>query len=77
MKDLGADELDILEIVMAIEEEFDIEIPDDDIPLPSSFPSLKYASSFTWVKVSEPDHSCSSYEDWNIEKMFYLVVQKI
>lgn len=73
MKDLGADELDILEIVMAIEEEFDIEISDDDIPLPS----LKYASSFTWVKVSEPDHSSSSYEDWNIEKMFYLVVQKI
>ena len=28
--DLGADSLDIVELVMAIEEEFDIEIPDDD-----------------------------------------------
>ncbi|MGH0028684.1 MAG: acyl carrier protein [Myxococcota bacterium] len=29
MDDLGADSLDIVELVMAIEEEFDIEIPDD------------------------------------------------
>ena len=29
-KDLGADSLDIVELVMAMEEEFDIEIPDDD-----------------------------------------------
>ena len=28
--DLGADSLDIVELVMAIEEEFDIEIPDED-----------------------------------------------
>jgi acyl carrier protein len=28
--DLGADSLDIVEFVMAMEEEFDIEIPDDD-----------------------------------------------
>ncbi len=28
--DLGADSLDIVELVMAIEEEFDIEIPDTD-----------------------------------------------
>jgi len=28
--DLGADSLDIVELVMALEEEFDIEIPDDD-----------------------------------------------
>ena len=28
--DLGADSLDIVELVMAIEKEFDIEIPDDD-----------------------------------------------
>ena len=27
--DLGADRLDIVELVMAFEEEFDIEIPDD------------------------------------------------
>ena len=28
--DLGADSLDIVELVMAIEKEFNIEIPDDD-----------------------------------------------
>ena len=28
--DLGADSLDIVELIMAIEEEFDIEIPDAD-----------------------------------------------
>ena len=28
--DLGADSLDIVELVMAMQEEFDIEIPDDD-----------------------------------------------
>ncbi len=29
-EDLGADSLDIVELVMALEEKFDIEIPDDD-----------------------------------------------
>ena len=29
INDLGADSLDAVEIVMAVEEEFDIEIPDD------------------------------------------------
>ncbi len=28
--DLGADSLDTVELVMAFEEEFDVEIPDDD-----------------------------------------------
>ena len=28
--DLGADSLDVVEIVMALEEEFEIEIPDED-----------------------------------------------
>lgn len=30
IEDLGADSLDAVELVMAIEEEFGIEIPDDD-----------------------------------------------
>ncbi len=30
MEDLGADSLDTVELVMAFEEEFDIEIPDED-----------------------------------------------
>ncbi|WP_408956531.1 acyl carrier protein [Natroniella sp. ANB-PHB2] len=30
IEDLGADSLDIVEVVMAFEEEFDIEIPDED-----------------------------------------------
>lgn len=30
INDLGADSLDLVEVVMALEEEFDIEIPDQD-----------------------------------------------
>jgi acyl carrier protein len=32
MGDLGADSLDIVDVVMAIEEEFGIEVPDEDVP---------------------------------------------
>ena len=31
MDDLGADSLDLADIVMSIEEEFDIEVPDDQL----------------------------------------------
>lgn len=30
INDLGADSLDIVELIMALEEEYDIEIPDED-----------------------------------------------
>ena len=30
VEDLGADSLDVVELVMALEERFDIEIPDDE-----------------------------------------------
>jgi acyl carrier protein len=30
IEDLGADSLDVVELVMAMEEEFDVEIPDED-----------------------------------------------
>lgn len=30
LDDLGADSLDVVELIMAIEEEFDIEVPDED-----------------------------------------------
>ena len=29
--DLGADSLDVVDLVMSLEEEFDVEIPDDDV----------------------------------------------
>ena len=46
MKDLEADSLDAVEIIMAIEDEFDIEVPDEDAekfqtkrpPPPSNWP---------------------------------------
>ncbi len=31
LDDLGADSLDVVELVMAIEEEFGIEVPDEDV----------------------------------------------
>lgn len=31
IEDLGADSLDTVELVMALEEEYDIEIPDEDV----------------------------------------------
>ena len=31
MDDLGADSLDAVELIMALEEEFEIEIPDDEV----------------------------------------------
>ena len=30
VNDLGADSLDVVELVMAVEEEFDVEFPDED-----------------------------------------------
>jgi len=30
MEDLGADSLDLVELIMALEQEFDVEIPDDE-----------------------------------------------
>jgi len=35
--DLGADSLDIVELIMAFEEEFDIEIPDEDVEKMKTF----------------------------------------
>ena len=31
LDDLGADSLDVVEMVMALEENFDIEVPDEDV----------------------------------------------
>ena len=31
LEDLGADSLDVVELVMALEEAFDIEVPDEDV----------------------------------------------
>ncbi|MGH4050521.1 MAG: acyl carrier protein [Clostridium sp.] len=31
MNNLGADSLDIVELIMSLEEEYDIEIPDEDV----------------------------------------------
>lgn len=45
VEDLGADSLDIVELIMGIEEEFDIEIPDEDAEkLTSVGEAINYAS---------------------------------
>lgn len=35
--DLGADSLEIVELAMALEEEFDVDIPDEDLPQIQTF----------------------------------------
>lgn len=48
IEDLGADSLDTVELVMALEEEFGIEIPDEDAEKMSSVgASIKYIASKT------------------------------
>lgn len=45
-EDLGADSLDVVELVMAFEEEFEIDIPDDDVPtLKTIDDAVKYIQS--------------------------------
>lgn len=45
-EDLGADSLDVVELIMAIEEEFEVEIPDEDAETLTTFGALtEYVSS--------------------------------
>jgi len=50
--DLGADSLDVIELVMAFEEEFGITIPDEDIErietVDHAIDYLTHAPAFTW-----------------------------
>ena len=48
VEDLGADSLDIVELIMGIEEEFDIEIPDEDA---EKLTSVGEALSYTLSKI--------------------------
>jgi len=46
--DLGADSLDIVELIMALEEEFDMEIPDEDAEKISTVgDAIKYIKEHT------------------------------
>ena len=48
VEDLGADSLDIVELIMGIEEEFDIEIPDEDA---EKLTSVGEAMNYTISKI--------------------------
>ena len=48
--DLGADSLDTVELVMAFEEEFDLEIPDEDA---ESLETVRDASEYLSKRLSE------------------------
>ena len=48
VEDLGADSLDIVELIMGIEEEFDIEIPDEDA---EKLTSVGEAMNYTLAKL--------------------------
>lgn len=51
VEDLGADSLDVVELVMGLEEEFDIEIPDEDA---EKIATVKDAVSYIESKTGEP-----------------------
>ena len=52
VEDLGADSLDIVELIMGIEEEFDIEIPDEDA---EKLTSVGEAMNYTLTKIGVED----------------------
>ena len=52
VEDLGADSLDIVELIMGIEEEFDIEIPDEDA---EKLTSVGEAMNYTLSKLDVED----------------------
>ena len=58
VEDLGADSLDIVELIMGIEEEFDIEIPDEDAEkLTTVGEAINYACSKLGIEAEFP-HFC-------------------
>ena len=52
VEDLGADSLDIVELIMGIEEEFEIEIPDEEA---EKLTSVKEAKDYTLKKLGIED----------------------
>ena len=52
VEDLGADSLDIVELIMGIEEEFDIEIPDEDA---EKLTTVEEAMNYVKLKLGAED----------------------
>lgn len=50
INDLGADSLDTVELMMALEEKFDLEIPDEDA---EKLKSVKDATEYIWDKLQK------------------------
>ena len=51
VEDLGADSLDVVELVMGLEEEFDVEIPDEDA---EKITTVQEAVSYIEAKTGVP-----------------------
>ncbi|MCR4819821.1 MAG: acyl carrier protein [Elusimicrobiales bacterium] len=52
IQDLGADSLDTVELMMALEEKFDLEIPDEDA---EKLKSVRDAVDYIWDKIQKAD----------------------
>ena len=52
IQDLGADSLDTVELMMALEEKFDLEIPDEDA---EKLKSVRDAVDYIWDKIQKTD----------------------
>ena len=61
--DLGADDLDIIELMMELEEEFDIEIPDEDCEKWKTVEDIENYLIIKGVKYEEKDISRPASND--------------
>jgi acyl carrier protein len=61
IEDLGADSLDIVELVMAFEEEFSVEVPDEDAEkLQTVGDVINYINGLVVASLCEPRHCSES-----------------
>ena len=67
--DLGADSLDVVELVMAFEDEFNLEIPEDDAERKAREVQIDWPHAYTRLEV-EPDEFLAEYDSNHIHGVY-------
>ena len=70
--DLGADSLDTVELVMALEEEFETEIPDEDA---EKITTVQQAIDYINERAARPDRSTPRRHGWRLRRNLTLPSQ--